>query len=225
MRISNEGYHTIKINTIVFAIITAVVTAVAVMYSWPWWIWVPVEIFLLWRILFVLRFFRDPVRPLRTDDELVYAPADGRIVVIEEVEEKEFLHRKCIQISVYMTFYNVHVNWFPVSGRVIYKNHFEGTFLLAWRPKSSEQNEHTSLAVQTESGAAVMFRQIAGWVARRVVTYSEEGDTVQQNSKCGFIKFGSRVDVFVPVGSEILVGIDQRVVGSQTPLARLPKTN
>ena len=124
-------------------------------------------------------------------------------------------------MSVYMNFYNVHVNWNPVSGEITYKDHYNGEFVLAWQPKSSELNEHTTVVVKTEGGVKIAYRQIAGWIARRIVCYPEVGDRVEQNSKSGCIKFGSRVDVFLPVGSEILVDIDQKVKGSQTILARL----
>ena len=155
----------------------------------------------------------------------VFSPADGKIVVIEEVDEPKVMGGKCIQLSVYMNFYNVHVNWHPVSGEIIYKDHYNGAFLFASNPKSSSENEHTTIGVRTKSGVTIMFRQIAGWVARRIVSYPEVGDQVEQNHKAGFIKFGSRVDVFVPLGSEICVGIGDKVVGSQTVLAKLPTEN
>ena len=225
MRINPEGRENVKQNTFVFAIIIAVVTATALVYKWPWWVVVPVEAFLAWRIIFVIRFFRDPIRPLLQEEGAVFSPADGKIVVIEEVDEPKVMGGKCIQLSVYMNFYNVHVNWHPVSGEIIYKDHYNGAFLFASNPKSSSENEHTTIGVRTKSGVTIMFRQIAGWVARRIVSYPEVGDQVEQNHKAGFIKFGSRVDVFVPLGSEICVGIGDKVVGSQTVLAKLPTEN
>ena len=223
MRIHPEGRENIKQNTLIFAIIIAVVTATALVYHWPWWVMVPMEAFLVWRIVFVIRFFRDPERPLLQDDSLIYSPADGKVVVIEEVDEPKVFGGRCIQLSVYMNFYNVHVNWNPVGGEVTYKDHYNGKFLFASNPKSSMENEHTTIGVRTKSGHTVMFRQIAGWVARRIVSYAKEGDHIEQNHKGGFIKFGSRVDVFVPLGSDIKVKIGQKVVGSQTVLAELPK--
>lgn len=223
MRIHKEGIEGIKINTLIFLLIIAVVTATGLMYDWAWWVLALVDGFLLWRIAFVIRFFRDPERPQLTDSEGVFSPADGKVVVIEEVDEPEVMGGRCIQLSVYMNFYNVHVNWAPVGGEVTYKNHYNGEFVLAWRPKSSHLNEHTTIGVRTERGTVVMFRQIAGWIARRIVAYPQVGDKLAQNSKFGFIKFGSRVDVFLPLGSEVLVELGQKVVGSQTMLARLPQ--
>ena len=208
-----------------FAIIIVVVTATALVYNWPWWVVVPVELFLVWRIIFVIRFFRDPVRPLLQEEGAVFSPADGKIVVIEEVDEPKVMGGRCIQLSVYMNFYNVHVNWYPVGGEITYKEHYNGAFLFASNPKSSTENEHTTVGVRTKTGTTIMFRQIAGWVARRIVSYPEVGDQVEQNHKAGFIKFGSRVDVFIPLGSEICVGIGDKVVGSQTVLAKLPTAN
>ena len=222
MRINPEGYEGIKINTFIFAIIIAVVTATALVYDWAWWVIALVDAFLLWRIVFVIRFFRDPVRPLVQDGDVVFAPADGKVVVVEEVDAPKGMEcERCIQMSVYMTFYNVHVNWHPVGGEVVYKDHFNGDFLLAWHPKSSSLNEHTTVAVRTEGGEIVVWRQISGWIARRIVCYPEVGDRVEQNAKSGCIKFGSRVDVFLPLGTELLVSVGDKVVGSQTPLARL----
>lgn len=225
MRIHKEGREGVRLNTVIFLLIIAVVTTTALVYDWAWWVLALVDGFLLWRIAFVIRFFRDPVRPLKEDADGVFAPADGKVVVIEEVDEPEVMGGKCVQLSVYMNFYNVHVNWAPVGGEVTYKDHYNGEFVLAWRPKSSHLNEHTTIGVRTDKGHTVMFRQIAGWIARRIVSYPQVGDRVGQNSKFGFIKFGSRVDVFLPLGSEILVGLGDKVVGSQTLLARLPQND
>lgn len=222
MKINPEGYLGIKINTFVFAIIIVVVTATALVYDWAWWVLALVDAFLLWRIIFFIRFFREPQRPLVQEENVVFAPADGKVVAFEEVDAPEGMScRRCLQLSVYMNFYDVHVNWNPISGEITYKDHFEGDFLLAWHPKSSSLNEHTTVVVKTNSGAEIAWRQIAGWIARRIVCYPEVGDRVEQNAKMGCIKFGSRVDVFLPVGSEILVSVGERVVGSQTRLARL----
>lgn len=223
MRIHKEGIEGVRLNTAIFALIIAVVTTTGLVYDWAWWALAIVDAFLLWRILFVIRFFRDPERPLVQDAGGVFSPADGKVVVIEEVDEPEVMGGRCIQLSVYMNFYNVHVNWAPVGGEVTYVDHYNGEFVLAWRPKSSHLNEHTTIGVRTEGGHKVMFRQIAGWIARRIVCYPKVGDRVAQNSKFGFIKFGSRVDVFLPLGSEVMVELGQKVVGSQTMLARLPQ--
>ena len=222
MRINPEGIEGIRINTAIFLLIIAVVTATALVYDWAWWALALVDGFLVWRIVFFIYFFREPKRALVQEEGAVFAPADGKVVAIEEVDAPEGMGcGRCVQMSVYMTFYDVHVNWHPVAGEVLHKEHSEGDFLLAWHPKSSSLNEHTTVAVRTASGAVVVWRQIAGWIARRIVCYPEVGDRVEQNTKSGCIKFGSRVDVFVPIGSEILVSIGEKVVGSQTRLARL----
>lgn len=223
MKIVKEGIEVLKVNTPIFVFIMAVVTATALRYDWPWWLLTVVDGFLLWRIIFAFRFFRDPIRELVQDPQIIYAPADGKVVVVERVVENEVMGGECLQLSIYMDFYDVHVNWNPIGGTVVYKDHFNGDFLLAWRPKSSELNEHTTVGVQTDSGHRIMYRQIAGWIARRIVCYAEVGSRVEQNHKAGFIKFGSRMDVFVPLGSQVLVELGQRVVGSQTPLVRLPE--
>ena len=223
MRINPEGIEGIKINTLVFAIIIAVVTTTAFVYDWAWWVLLLVDAFLVWRIVFFFFFFRDPSREHLEECGAVFSPADGKIVAIEEVEGPECIGGRCLQVSVYMNFYNVHINWSPVSGEVVAKEHYNGEFLLAWHPKSSMENEHTTVGVRCDDGTVMAFRQIAGWIARRIVCYPEVGDRVEQNGKIGCIKFGSRVDLFLPIGSEVNVAIGQKVVGSQTIIARLPK--
>lgn len=223
MRINPEGIEGIKINTFVFAIIIAVVTTTAFVYDWAWWVLLLVDAFLVWRIVFFFFFFRDPSREHLEERGAVFSPADGKIVAIEEVEGPECIGGRCLQVSVYMNFYNVHINWSPVSGEVVAKEHYNGEFLLAWHPKSSMENEHTTVGVRCDDGTVMAFRQIAGWIARRIVCYPEVGDRVEQNGKIGCIKFGSRVDLFLPIGSEVNVAIGQKVVGSQTIIARLPK--
>jgi phosphatidylserine decarboxylase len=184
---------------------------------WPMWI---IGTAMLVLFLLTVVFFRDPRREYLSDDGLVFAPADGRIVVIEEVVETEYLGEKRIQISVFMSITDVHKNWYPAGGEIVYRKHHQGKHLVAWHPTSSEHNERMTVAIDTGKGK-IVFRQIAGYVARRIVSYAVEGRRVKQNTPCGFIKFGSRVDVFLPLDSEILVSPDQKVVGSITPLARL----
>lgn len=174
--------------------------------------------------LFVLAFFRVPHRKLVVDDEgAVYAPADGSVVVVERVYEDEYLKDERIQISIFMSLFNVHANFFPISGVVEYFKYHRGSFLVAWHPKSSTENERTSVVVCTDCGHKVMFRQIAGLIARRIVSYSKEGNKVVRGKQCGFIKFGSRVDVFLPLGSHINVQIGDSTIGSQTKIAQLPR--
>lgn len=172
--------------------------------------------------LLVLNFFRSPARCFPYDsEELVIAPADGTIVAIEEVEENEILHRPCMQISIFMSVFNVHANWFPVNGTIKYVSHQNGRFMAAYLPKSSTENERSAVVITTRNGVDVLARQIAGAVARRIVTYAKPGDKCHVDDQMGFIKFGSRVDVYLPVGTEVLVNMDQKVTGNQTPIARL----
>lgn len=172
--------------------------------------------------LLVLNFFRSPARCFPYDSEgLVIAPADGTIVAIEEVEENEILHRPCMQISIFMSVFNVHANWFPVNGTIKYVSHQNGRFMAAYLPKSSTENERSAVVITTRNGVDVLARQIAGAVARRIVTYAKPGDKCHVDDQMGFIKFGSRVDVYLPLGTEVLVNMDQKVMGNQTPIARL----
>ncbi len=174
----------------------------------------------------VLNFFRSPFRRFPYDSEgLVIAPADGTIVAIEEVMENEILHKKCLQISIFMSVFNVHANWFPVNGTVKHVSHNNGRFMAAYLPKSSTENERSAVVITTKCGTDILARQIAGAIARRIVTYAKEGEECHVDEHMGFIKFGSRVDVYLPLGSEVLIEMDQKVTGNQTPIARLEKSN
>jgi phosphatidylserine decarboxylase len=173
----------------------------------------------------VVQFFRVPSREVVVDEEVVLCPADGKVVVIEETKETEYLKDRRIQVSIFMSPLNVHINWFPVAGVVSYVKYHAGKYLVAWHPKSSTDNERTTVAVKTKNGIEILFRQIAGAVARRIICYANEKDIAKQGSEFGFIKFGSRVDVFLPLDAIVEVTIDQKVKGTQTILARLPKAN
>ena len=153
---------------------------------------------------------------------LFRSPCDGKVVVIEEVEENEFLNTRCLQISIFMSVWDVHINWNPIGGKVLYQKYHPGKFLLAWEPKSSTLNERTTIAIERADGARVLFRQIAGFLARRIVCYTNTNDMANQNQEMGFIKFGSRVDVFIPLNSAVKVELNQKVVGTQTVLAVIP---
>ena len=175
-------------------------------------------------VLLILNFLRSPFRRFPYDSEgLVIAPADGTIVAIEEVMENEILHRKCLQISIFMSVFNVHANWFPVNGTVKHVSHNNGRFMAAYLPKSSTENERSAVVITTKNGVDVLARQIAGALARRIVTYAKVGEKCHVDEQMGFIKFGSRVDVYLPVGTEVLIEMDQKVTGNQTPIARLSK--
>ena len=169
--------------------------------------------------LIVLQFFRHPTRRILRNDKQVFAPADGKVVVIEETEETEVLKDRRIQISIFMSPVNVHVNRYPVSGQVTYCRYHPGLYLVAWHPKSSTENERTTVVIETSSKVPVLMRQIAGALARRIVCYPRKDWIVKQGEEMGFIKFGSRVDIFLPVGTKINVGLNQKVVGGKTVLA------
>ncbi|MBQ0073435.1 MAG: phosphatidylserine decarboxylase family protein [Prevotella sp.] len=176
---------------------------------------------IIWCI--VLNFFQCPVRLFGTDDTegLVVAPADGHIVVIEEVEETKYFHEKRIMVSIFMSLFNVHANWFPVDGKVKMVKHQNGAFHKAWLPKASEENEMTDVIITTPDGVDILCRQVAGAMARRIKTYAKEGEDCYIDEHLGFIKFGSRVDLFLPVDAEILVHMKQTTTGNQTIIAKL----
>lgn len=215
MRIHKEGTSIILCSALISAGIT--VAAFLLLPEPTAWI---VAIVVWGFTLFITSFFRSPNRMMRTDAGAVFSPADGKIVALEEVDENEYFQGKRIVVSVFMSIWNVHVNWFPVAGRVDYFRHHHGLFLVAWHPKSSEDNERTTTVVDM-GGEKIMFRQIAGLVARRIVSYARVGHHVEQNTQCGFIKFGSRVDIFLPLDADIRVKLGDKVVGTQTLIARL----
>ena len=176
--------------------------------------------------LLILNFFRSPSRRFPYDSEgLVIAPADGTIVAIEEVMEREYFNEKRLQISIFMSIFNVHANWFPVNGTVKHVSHQKGRFRAAYLPKSSTENERSTIVITTRHGIEVLTRQIAGAMARRIVTYAKANEYCHVDEQMGFIKFGSRVDVFLPIGTEVLIEMDQTVKANQTPVARLFKIN
>ena len=173
--------------------------------------------------LVVLNFYRCPIRFFEGDTErLVVAPADGKIVVIEEVMENEYFHEKRLMISIFMSLFNVHANWFPVDGKVKKVVHKDGNYHKAWLPKASEENEHADVLITTPEGEDILCRQIAGAMARRIVTYAKEGEECYIDEHLGFIKLGSRVDVFLPNCSEVCVKMGQSTTGDLTVLAKLP---
>lgn len=219
MRIHKEGTSIILCSALISAGIT--VAAFLLLPEPTAWI---VAIVIWGFTLFITSFFRSPNRVMKTDAGAVFSPADGKIVALEEVDENEYFQGKRIVVSVFMSIWNVHVNWFPVAGKVDYFRHHHGLFLVAWHPKSSEDNERTTTVVDM-GGEKIMFRQIAGLVARRIVSYARVGHRVEQNTQCGFIKFGSRVDIFLPLDADIRVKLGDKVVGTQTLIARLNQTD
>jgi len=171
-------------------------------------------------VVLIIQFFRVPKRLIQVNENEIICPADGKVVVIEEVEETEYFKDKRIQISIFMSPLNVHVNFNPISGVVKYVKYHPGLFLVAWHPKSSTDNERTTFVTEHANGKEILFRQIAGAVARRICYYAKEGDKVEAGKEFGFIKFGSRIDVFLPIGTEINVKIGDKVQGQTTLLAK-----
>lgn len=186
---------------------------------------VPIVFIALSIVLFmlVLNFFRLPRRHFKGEKNgnVVVSSVDGTVVALEEVYEDEYLHRNVIQLSVFMTIFNVHANWVPVAGEVKYVKHHSGRFLAANLPKSSTDNERSSIVIKTANGDEILVRQIAGAIARRIVTYVEQGETVNLDDFIGFIKFGSRVDIFLPLDTEIMVKLGDKTWGGETQVARL----
>ncbi len=170
-------------------------------------------------LITILQFFRNPSRKIPYNENHILSPADGKVVVIEEVFEDEYFHDKRIQISVFMSPINVHVNRYPISGKISYFKYHSGKYLVAWHPKSSTENERTTVVVKNENGKEILFRQIAGALARRIVFYGKENETVKQGDQCGFIKFGSRVDILLPLGTKINVKLEDVVTGGKSVLA------
>ena len=193
------------------------------LYLWSGWLW----LFLLLTLgvvvmaVLVVQFFRVPKRECKFEENDIMCPADGKVVVIEEIEETEYFKDKRIQISIFMSPLNVHVNRSPIHGKIAYYKYHPGKYLVAWHPKSSTENERTSIVVEKEGGPGIMMRQIAGAVARRIAFYKQEGDKVKSGDEVGFIRFGSRVDVFLPLDADIRVKIGDKTTGGETILAQL----
>jgi phosphatidylserine decarboxylase len=171
--------------------------------------------------LIILQFFRSPIFSVKQNESTVLAPADGKVVVIEETEETEYLHSKRKQISIFMSPVNVHVNRMPVGGSISYFKYHAGKYLVAWHPKSSTENERTTVVAKMKNGTEVLFRQIAGALARRIKCYVKEGQTLDQGQEFGFIKFGSRVDIFLPLDAVVKVRIGDVTKGGRTVIAEL----
>ena len=222
MKINKEGYIIIGVTGLIcLAIWMLVYYCIDTRSVYLWFM----AGFLLIFWFFVAAFVREPRRVQIHDDELIFSPCDGRVVVTEVVKADEYLEGEMLQVSIFMSVTNVHCNWTPVAGEVEYFKHHHGRFLVAWHPKSSTENERTTTVVRLKSGCKVLIRQIAGFVARRIVNYVRPGDVVEQNSALGFIKFGSRVDLLIPKDAELFVEIGDPVIGSQTPIARLKRNS
>lgn len=218
MRIHKEGY---RIITNSFFIIAAMVAPFFIFAQGTKCGIIAGSVGLLLFIL-IVRFFREPSREPLLDQTAVIAPADGTIVIVKKVYESEYLKEECLQVSIFMSVFNVHVNWFPVKGKVLYFKYHPGRYLVAMHPKSSEKNERTTVVTET-NGTRILTRQIAGYIARRIVCYAKEGSDVNIGEQMGFIKFGSRVDLFLPIDSRVQVTKGQKVKALQTIIAKLPQ--
>jgi phosphatidylserine decarboxylase len=218
MSIHKEGYKILLYGFLLLLalnIIVEIFWADLILFKWAF------LIFSLLFYVFILFFFRLPVRTLQPVHDLVYSPADGKVVVIEETEELEYFKDNRLQVSIFMSPFNMHSNRYPVSGKVKYVSYNPGKNMVAWHPKSSESNERSSIVIETHDGVEILVRQIAGAVARRIVTYSKKDQEVRQGDELGFIKFGSRVDIFLPVGTEIEIPILQHVRANKSIIARI----
>jgi phosphatidylserine decarboxylase len=183
------------------------------------WLQKTIEIVVLLLLIIVLQFFRNPVRTVAINDNHIIAPVDGKVVVIEEVFEGEYFKDKRMQVSIFMSPINVHVTRYPLNGLVKFSKYHPGKFLVAWHPKASEENERTTIVVENKVFGEILYRQIAGALAKRIINYAEEGTQVIQGTDAGFIKFGSRVDLFLPLGTEISVKLNEKAVGGKTIIA------
>lgn len=219
MNIHKEGYSTLLMTGIVLAFIN-VIANYYFDAAHPY-IQTILIIFSAIIFLMILQFFRHPKRKITRDEKIILSPADGKVVVIEETEETEVLKEKRIQVSIFMSPVNVHVNRYPISGQVTYSKYHSGSYLVAWHPKSSTENERTTVVIQNGAKVSILLRQIAGALARRIVCYPKQGWMVKQGEEMGFIKFGSRVDLFLPLGTKIKVELNQKVRGGESIIAEL----
>lgn len=218
IRIHREGTHTLVAGIIGLLLVNALIYY-GFETKWPFYIVAVVTVGLY---LVVVNFFRCPIRLFEGDTEnVVVAPADGKVVVVEEVDENEYFHDRRIMVSIFMSVFNVHANWIPVDGVIKMVTHHNGNFHKAWLPKASIENERSTVVIETPEGVEIMARQIAGAVARRIVTYPVAGEDCYIDEHMGFIKFGSRVDVYLPLGTEVCVKLGQKTTGNETVIAKL----
>ena len=218
IRIHREGTHTLVGGIIGFLLVNALFYY-GFDNKWPFYVVAAITLCLY---LVVVNFFRCPIRLFEGDTEnVVVAPADGKVVVVEEVDENEYFHDRRIMVSIFMSVFNVHANWIPADGVIKMVTHRNGNFHKAWLPKASIENERSTVVIETPDGVEILARQIAGAVARRIVTYPTAGEDCYIDEHMGFIKFGSRVDVYLPLGTEICVKLGQKTTGNETIIAKL----
>jgi phosphatidylserine decarboxylase len=212
-----EGFFIISISFILtatfFILSDLLINSLFIKYS--------IQFLSVFFLVLILQFFRNPKRSVSPDNKLILSPVDGKVVIIDSVFEKEYFKDNRKQVSIFMSPINVHVTRFPVSGKIVYSKYHPGKYLFAWLPKSSEENERTSIVINTPEYGEIMYRQIAGALARRIVNYAKKGDDVNQGDDAGFIKFGSRVDIFLPIDSPICVKIDENAIGAKTIISSL----
>jgi phosphatidylserine decarboxylase len=219
MTIHKEGYTLLAVTTILAGTVSAL--AIYFLADYPVIMYLLIAISLFFFFI-ILQFFRKPNRHIENaSDELVLAPCDGKVVVIEKVFEPEFLKEEVMQVSIFMSPLNVHINFAPVNGKSIFYKYHPGKFLVAWHPKSSEENERTTTVFERADGRRILVRQIAGALAKRIVNYTEQDKLYRQGDEFGFIKFGSRVDLFLPLDAEIMVNLEQKSTGNRTVIAKL----
>lgn len=218
MKFHKEGYPSLFIAIVFSAIVTLIANHFFHEFAIAQWFAYLLSAFV---IITILQFFRAPKRKFTLGDNLIIAPADGKIVVIEETLETEYFNEKRLQVSIFMSPINVHINRYPIAGVVSFFRYHPGKFLAAWEPKSSTDNERTTVVVKHQKGTEILFRQIAGALARRIVWYCKEGDKAEQCGEMGFIKFGSRVDLYLPIGTKLNVKIGDVVKGSQSVLGEI----
>lgn len=217
IRFHREGKY-----ILVIASITALILSSVMFLLLPLFLYFLAQSILLILVLMIFRFFRLPKRNFETNENFVIAPADGRVVAIETVDENEYFKKKRIQVSIFMSIHNVHINWYPIPGKITYFKYHPGKYLLARHPKSSSLNEHSSVAIKHGSNE-ILVKQIAGYVARRVISYADKSKTVHLGDEMGFIKFGSRLDVFLPPETKILVSMGEKTRGGITRIADFSK--
>ena len=211
-----EGQKIIFVTLLVVGSLFLIIDLIEI----PWLVKI-LQIGLLIFFILILQFFRNPKRYTQHNDEHVISPVDGKVVVIEEVEEPEYFKDKRLQVSVFMSPINVHVTRYPIGGKVLFSKYHPGKYLVAWHPKSSEENERTTVVVENATFGKVLYRQIAGALARRIVNYAKKDQNVVQGSDAGFIKFGSRVDLFLPLNTKLRVKLNQKVKGGESIIAEL----
>lgn len=221
IRIHHEGTATLVLGFILFAALNLLVYYMAIPdYPLVCYVFATITSIIY---LVVVNFFRCPIRHYENEDTegLIIAPADGKVVVIEEVEENEYFHDRRLMVSIFMSLFNVHANWVPCDGKVKIVRHHDGRFKAAWLPKASTENERSTVVITTSNGQDILVRQVAGAMARRIVTYLQEGEACEIDEHMGFIKFGSRVDIYLPVGTKVNVELGQRTTGNETIIAKL----